>query len=176
MINIGIDPGVNGGIAIIDNGHIEAIKCPDTVKDMADVIKDAKWDCVNMFCIIEKVHSMPGQGVRSVFTFGKNYGQWLGILAAHGVPYKEVPPQTWMKYYGAMPKDRTKRKNHLKHLAQSLHPNIKVTLKTSDAILLANWCREIAPDISDSPSATGFTQKAFKVQDTEYYKAHKDDG
>jgi len=162
MIHIGIDAGVNGGVAILDNGQMEAHGCPDTVKDMSDLIKDAKWDCLNMFCIIEKVHSMPKQGVRSVWTFGKNYGQWLGILAAHEIPYREIPPQTWMKFYGAMPKDRKKRKNHLKHLAQAICPNIKVTLKTADAILLANWCREIAPDLSESELSTGFVHKALK--------------
>ena len=112
-----------------------------------------------MFCVIEKVHSMPKQGVVSTFTFGKNYGQWLGILASNGVPYKEVTPQTWMKYYGAMPKDKPKRKKYLKHLAQSLYPNIKITLKTADAVLIAHWCRQIAPDISDSPVGAGFIKK-----------------
>jgi len=159
MINIGIDPGVGGGVAVIENGHIEAFNCHDTVKDMADYISQRKWDCINTFCIIEKVHSMPGQGVVSVFTFGKNYGQWLGILASNGVPYKEVTPQTWMKFYGAMPKDRSKRKKYLKHLAQSLYPNIKITLKTADAVLLAHWCSQIAPDISDSPVGAGFIKK-----------------
>ena len=47
MIHIGIDAGVNGGIAILDNGHIETHNCPDTVKDMSDIIKLAKWDCLN---------------------------------------------------------------------------------------------------------------------------------
>ena len=164
MIHIGIDAGVNGGVAILDNGQMEAHGCPDTVKDMSDLIKDAKWDCLNMFCIIEKVHSMPKQGVRSVWTFGKNYGQWLGILAAHEIPYREITPQTWMKFYGAMPKDRKKRKNHLKHLAQGICPHLKVTLKTADAILLANWCREIAPDLSESELATGFVHKSFKEE------------
>ena len=102
---------------------------------------------------------MPKQGVVSVFTFGKNYGQWLGILASNGVPYKEVTPQTWMKYYGAMPKDKAKRKKHLKHLAQSLYPNIKITLKTADAVLIAHWCKQIEPDISDSPVGAGFIKK-----------------
>jgi crossover junction endodeoxyribonuclease RuvC len=159
MINIGIDPGVGGGVAVIENGYIEAFNCHDTVKDMADYINKHRWDCINMFCVIEKVHSMPKQGVVSTFTFGKNYGQWLGILASNGVPYKEVTPQTWMKYYGAMPKDKPKRKKYLKHLAQSLYPNIKITLKTADAVLIAHWCRQIAPDISDSPVGAGFIKK-----------------
>jgi crossover junction endodeoxyribonuclease RuvC len=147
MISIGIDPGVNGGVAIIDDKWkdkaIEAVKCPDTIKDMADYLNVHCYDNIKTLCIIEKVHSFPGQGVRSVFTFGKNYGQWLGILASHDIPYKEVPPQTWMKHYGAMPRDKGQRKRHLKHLAQSLYPSIKVTLYNSDAILLANYSKMV---------------------------------
>ena len=52
MINIGIDPGVSGGVAVIENGYIEAFNCHDTVKDMADYIKKHRWDCINMFCVI----------------------------------------------------------------------------------------------------------------------------
>ena len=148
MISIGIDPGVNGGVAIIDDKWkdkaIEAVKCPDTIKDMADYLNVHCYDNIKALCIIEKVHSFPGQGVRSVFTFGKNYGQWLGILASHDIPYKEVPPQTWMKHYGAMPRDRGQRKRHLKHLAQSLYPSIKVTLYNADAILLANYSKMLS--------------------------------
>jgi len=157
MIHIGIDPGINGGIAVIENGQIEAVKCMDTIKDMADHI--ASLGCTKLFCIIEKVHAMPGNGVVSMFKFGMNYGQWLAILASHNIPYKEVPPQTWMKFYGALPKDRTKRKNHLKHLAQSLYPSIKITLKTADAILIAHWCKQIAPDLNESALGGGFVQK-----------------
>ena len=166
MINIGIDPGVNGGVAIIENGQIETTGRPETVKDMADYIEAAKWDCINMFCIIERVHSMPGQGVASTFKFGMNYGQWLGILASLRVPYKEVTPQMWMKYYGSLPKDKKARKTRLKHLAQSLYPSINVTLKTADAILLANYCKQVAPDISESPLSAGF----IKMTNTEAAK------
>ena len=145
MISIGIDVGKNGGIAIIDpiseDSPLKAFKCPDTVRDMQKLVEWFKWDSRDSMTVIEKVHSMPAQGVKSVFTFGKNFGQWLGILAAFEIPYIEVTPQKWMKYYGAMPRDKKDRKNHLKHLAQSLYPSDKVTLYTADAILMAHYCR-----------------------------------
>ena len=145
MISIGIDPGINGGVCILDskprNTTINADKCPKTVKDMADYLSLHVWDSKQSLCIIEKVHSFPGQGVVSTFTFGKNYGQWLGILASLDIPYIEVPPKNWMKFYGAMPKDKKERKNHLKHLAQGIIPQVKVTLYIADAILLANYCK-----------------------------------
>ncbi len=97
---------------------------------------------IQKFAIIESVHSMPKQGVKSVFTFGKGYGQWLGILASHEIPYTQVSPQKWMKFYGSLPKEKKDRKNHLKHLAQQRFPNLNITLATADAVLLANYLKE----------------------------------
>ena len=90
--------------------------------------------------VIESVHSMPGQGVKSTFTFGTNYGMWLGILASLQVPYIQVSPTKWMNIYGPRPKDKTARKNYLKHLAQQRYPKLPITLATADAILLAHYC------------------------------------
>ena len=141
---IGIDPGINGGIAFIYNDTYYAKKTPPTVSEMADeliVLKDMGPN-LPMYSCIEAVHSMPKQGVKSVFTFGKGYGQWLGILATLRIPYIQVTPHKWMKHYGSMPKDKNDRKNHLKHLAQQRYPDQKITLATADAMLIANYMRE----------------------------------
>ena len=143
-IFIGIDPGKAGGFAFIYDDIYIAKKTPNTVSEIAIEIGAIKLIApdVSIYAIIEHVHSMPGQGVKSVFTFGKGYGQWLGILATLKIPYIEVTPNKWMKYYGAMPKEKKDRKNHLKHLAQQRFPNIDITLATSDAILICNYLRE----------------------------------
>ena len=47
--------------------------------------------------VIEKVHSMPGQGVSSTFSFGTGYGQLQGLLAGLGIPFELVTPQAWKK-------------------------------------------------------------------------------
>ena len=141
---IGIDPGKSGGIAMIYQDLLYVAKCPDTVHDMVDEMYkpieliDGE---TKSFCAIELVHSMPGQGVRSMFTFGQNYGNWLGILATLQIPYTIVSPSKWMKSYGSMPKDKKARKNHLKQLAQQAWPKHKITLATADAVLLAQYAR-----------------------------------
>lgn len=57
--------------------------------------------------IVEKVHSMPGQGVASTFKFGKGYGSLLGILAGLSIPVELVTPQAWKKIVLAgSPKDK----------------------------------------------------------------------
>ena len=141
---IGIDPGINGGIAIIYNDAYTVQKCPNTIQEMADVIITLKDQAPNlpMYAIIEKCHSMPGNSGRSMFTFGCNYGQWLGILAVLRIPYIEVIPNKWMKHYGSMPKERKDRKNHIKHLAQQRYPDVKITLATADAMLIAHYLKE----------------------------------
>ena len=141
---IGIDPGIKGGIAFIYNDTYNARPTPSTVGGMADELIKLKQMGPNiaMYCAIEAVHSFPGQGVASTFKFGMNYGQWLGILATLKIPYIQVTPHKWMKNYGAMPKEKKDRKNHIKHLAQQRFPDVGITLATSDAMLIANYMRE----------------------------------
>ena len=145
MVYVGIDVGINGGICLLepDINNIEIYSCPNTIRDMSDILDDTLFSDCNTRVVIEKVHAFPNQGVTSMFNFGKNFGSWLGILNGLRIPYIEVSPQKWMKYYGSMPKERKVRKNHLKGLAQSLYPREKITLKTADAVLLARYCQEI---------------------------------
>ena len=140
-IYIGIDPGKSGGVCFLNGDDIRVCKCPATIHDMVNEIEIAN-DIGVCSAVVEKVHSMPGQGVRSVWTFTENYAHWCAILATLKVRYVLVPPYTWMKFYGSMPKDKRKRKNYLKQLAQQLYPNIKVTLATADAILLAHYLQQ----------------------------------
>ena len=143
-IFIGIDPGVKGGIACIYNDTYYAATCPNTIASMAKKLTTIKaiGPDIPVYCVIEHVHSFPGNSGRSMFTFGCNYGQWLGILATLKIPYIEVTPYKWMKHYPKAPRDKKDRKNYYKHLAQQRFPDIDITLATSDAILKANYLRE----------------------------------
>ena len=104
------------------------------------MLDDIAKDYSQPIAIIEAVHSMPGNSGRSMFTFGTNYGIWLGLLAAYPIPYRQVTPSKWIGHYGTMPKIKTARKNHLKHLAQQRYPDLHITLATADAILIAHYC------------------------------------
>lgn len=102
---IGIDPGVNGGIATIKGTELRLVKrCPHVkiktktdydVQGMADIIKP--YSGLNACIHLELVHSFPGQGVTSMFNFGKGYGMWLMAAAAYGMPIFLVTPQQWKK-------------------------------------------------------------------------------
>ena len=47
--------------------------------------------------ILERVGAMPGQGVTSVFSFGRSVGLVEGVLAARNFPVSIVTPQVWQK-------------------------------------------------------------------------------
>jgi crossover junction endodeoxyribonuclease RuvC len=146
MIYLGIDPGKGGGIAAIrfepDGGQGEleyhdAYPMPETEKDVFAVIENLPRRG-GIFALIERVHAMPKQGVTSSFTFGKGYGFLRCSLIACGIPFEEVTPQKWQKAMGCLSKGE---KNITKARAQQLFPEIKVTHKIADALLIAEHCR-----------------------------------
>lgn len=97
MIYIGIDPGKKGGIGIIDG---ETASCqPLTEEGLISAIRIAAATDDSTKCCVEKVGAMPGQGVTSMFTFGKGCGFIEGVLRSFDIPYQLVPPQTWKKEF-----------------------------------------------------------------------------
>ncbi len=137
---IGIDPGVRGGIAIITaNGSVELHKMPGTPLDLYELLVAYP----TAIAILERVHSMPKQGVSSTFKFGVNYGWCQMALAASGIRWEEVTPQKWQKEFSLiLPKlTKTEKKNAHKSRAQQLFPRIKITHAIADALLLAEYCR-----------------------------------
>ena len=144
---IGIDPGVSGGIAVIRcDGTIQAFKCPKSSEDMALLFQvcvgSTAPDKVRL--LMERVWARPGNAVRAAFTYGVNYGQWLGIASSNEIKMNTVIPTEWITWTGC-PKalKRNVRKKWLKERARELHPEVnKLTLATSDAILITEYARK----------------------------------
>jgi crossover junction endodeoxyribonuclease RuvC len=103
QISIGIDPGQNGGIAFIAGGASEAFPYSDEalIREMRKVksLKKEYGSSVQVRVCLEKVGAMPGQGVVSMFSFGKSAGFIEGVLQAFEIPYQLIPPQTWKKEF-----------------------------------------------------------------------------
>jgi len=146
MIYIGIDPGASGGIACIwESGQAECWKMPETERDVREVLW--QFNGFNLigssvepdsFAVIEQVGPMPGNGVTGMFKFGMNYGFLRGLLVALNIPFDEARPQKWQKAMGCLSKGD---KNVTKAKAQQLHPELKITHATADAILLAEYAK-----------------------------------
>ena len=138
-INIGIDPGQSGGIAIIyEDGSIVAEKMPETERDIWEFFYELKRTPAHIRAALEKVHAMPKQGVSSTFTFGKGYGALRMALIAAGIPFVDVTPQKWQ---GDLSCKTGGDKNVTKAKAQQMFPTIKFTHATADAALIAEWMR-----------------------------------
>lgn len=140
---IGIDPGKNGGIAVLGESIdpvcvYAAVKMPETERDILDFLNKEIQDARPVYAVIEKVHSSPQMGVVSAFTFGKGYGGLLMALTAHRVAFAEVAPRVWQKAIGCLSGGD---KNVTKRRAQQLFPNEKVTHATADCLLIAEFCR-----------------------------------
>ena len=143
MIYIGIDPGKNGGIAIIpDDNEIEVY--PFSEENLLDEIHyfSKGYACK---CVLEKVNAMPHQGVVSMFNFGQNYGFIQGVLKAYNIPFELVPPQKWKKEFSV-----TSDKNTSIEVAKRLFPqvNLKATERCkkdhdgmAEALLMAEYAR-----------------------------------
>lgn len=146
MTTIGIDPGVNGGIAWITDGKPCAEKMPDTLQDLWELVQSIKLDgpC---HAAIEQVHSSPQMGVKSAFTFGQGFGHLEMALTAAGIPFERVRPQVWQKALGCLTKGD---KNITKRKAQELFPSIKITHAIADSLLIAEYGRRVWSTLASS--------------------------
>lgn len=139
MLYLGIDPGVGGGLGLIDDlGHcVASAKMPETPRDLCDLVT-LWWRDADMRAAVEFVRATPQMGVTSAFTFGRGYGVICGVLAGVGLPHEEVRPQIWQRAIGCMTKGD---KNVSKAKAQQIFPNVKVTHAIADSLLIAEWLR-----------------------------------
>jgi membrane-associated phospholipid phosphatase len=143
---IGVDPGVSGGLAAInENGKLfGALRMPeddDGFLEAIEILSDGGKPAVAALELVSaglyrgKVGRM---GVTSAFTFG---GAWRGIrvaLRAWKVEVIDVRPVQWQTALNC----RTGGdKKVSKAFAEALFPDMHVTLATADALLLAEWCR-----------------------------------
>ena len=101
-IYVGIDPGQSGGMAFIQNNKVIALTPMILAGKFIDVRKTAEYindilNFENTVACIEKVHSMPGQGVSSSFKFGFVTGTMHGIIGTLGISLHLVTPQKWKK-------------------------------------------------------------------------------
>ena len=142
---IGIDCGVNGGIAFSSNGGtVSTINMPDTLDKLRH---ELSYFSMSGRCIayVEDVPPFVGTNrpAARIFKLAKNYGEVLGVLTGLHIDYETVRPVKWMRAIGAgKRKDHAsdnKWKNHLKEIAQSFYPSIKPTLKTADALLILQY-------------------------------------
>lgn len=113
MIVLGIDPGLSGGWAVvefradgsqdvIDVGRIPAARGRVLIGELLADVRSTIG--APDLAVIEQVRSRPGQGVSSMFTFGRALGALEAMCEALGWPLDDITPATW-KAALSLPKD-----------------------------------------------------------------------
>jgi len=94
---IGIDPGKKGAIAFLNIDDLQESFVVDFIDyfHVAEIITKYRNDIE--IAIIERVGAMPGQGVKSMFSFGENYGFYFGVLYANQIPCKAISSNSWRR-------------------------------------------------------------------------------
>jgi crossover junction endodeoxyribonuclease RuvC len=155
---IGIDPGLDGAIAILTAQGVELFDTPTvTVKKSSGKGTKREYDVSamrvildgrqNHMVVIEKSQAFPDQGAVSNFSTGHGYGLWRGLIVGLGLGYEAVSPRTWKK---AMGLDSDKKRSIL--LAKQLFPATADQYKLprgrvdsldgrAEALLMAEWMR-----------------------------------
>lgn len=125
MIFIGIDPGLTGGVVVMDEASkiLAAYRMPTVqvkkgrreydAQACAKVIEQAAALGRGVMIYSELVHARPhvapvdpddegeseknqqGHGTIAAFRLGYGFGLWNGLAAGAGVPFATIPPQVW---------------------------------------------------------------------------------
>jgi len=168
---LAIDPGRSGAVVLFGRNTLEVRRDFKEEYDIVRAVQELAPTATE--AVIEFVAAMPGQGVTSMFSFGKWFGVARGALGAAGFHlagkrkdrkiegfdapdydrhYIEVVPFRWQRYYRDTLKiDREdefdSRAICLKLLPQSA-PFLqrKKDHNTADALLIALW-RQINPEV-----------------------------
>ena len=153
---IGIDPGLSGGIAILDDLKIFDIfdmpimsegKKKKNQLNSAQLVNIIKKNIISngdTFLIVEQVSAMPGQGVTSMFNFGQTFGSIKGICAALNLPIFFVRPAKWKKHFDLINSSKDASRTKVIEMYPSISPRLtkKKDVNKADAILIARYFRD----------------------------------
>ena len=150
---VGIDPGLSGAIAIMENNKVLSIfdmpimaegKKNKKQLNSAQLVKIIKENIKmedEVAVVVEQVNAMPGQGVTSMFNFGQTFGAIKGMCAALNLPIFFVRPSKWKKHFelinSSKDSSRTKAIEMYPKLSNQLAK--KKDVNKSDAILIARF-------------------------------------
>jgi crossover junction endodeoxyribonuclease RuvC len=105
---MGIDPGIAGGISFLSlGGEVVQVapmpvlkgkgKTELDVTRLVGLIQSVLARHEIRLVAVERVHSMPKQGVSSTFSFGRHFGEILGTIKTLGLPLELPLPQAWKR-------------------------------------------------------------------------------
>ena len=150
---IGIDPGLSGAIAILENKNVLKLfdmpvmaegkknKKQLNSAQLVNIIKENINKSDDVAVVVEQVNAMPGQGVTSMFNFGQTFGAIKGVCAALNLPIFFVRPSKWKKYFELINSSKDSSRTKVIEMYPSLSSQLskKKDVNKSDAILIARY-------------------------------------
>ena len=153
---IGIDPGLSGAIAVMEDNKVLNIFDIPVMSEgkknkrqlnsalLVNLLKKNINKEEEVAVVVEQVNAMPGQGVTSMFNFGQTFGALKGICAALELPIFFVRPSKWKKHFELInsSKDASRTKAIEMYPKLSSQLSKKKDVNKSDAILIARFFSE----------------------------------
>ena len=153
MMVIGIDPGLSGAIAILEDKKVLNIldmpvmtegkknKRQINSAQLVNIIKKNIHKTDEISVVVEQVNAMPGQGVTSMFNFGQTFGAIKGVCAALELPIFFIRPSKWKKHFELINSSKDASRTKAIEMYPSLSDKLskKKDVNKSDAILIARY-------------------------------------
>jgi crossover junction endodeoxyribonuclease RuvC len=150
---LGIDPGINGGLAIVDididsTVLVDAIDIPITgvgAKTRVDVLAIRDWILAHQprHALIERAGVMPKQGISSGFKYGRAVGSLEAVIACCEVPMTIIEPTVWKKFHQLRGGEKEASRQRALQLFPAAHRLLsrKMDHGRAEAALIAMVCR-----------------------------------
>ena len=150
---IGIDPGLSGAIAVLENNKVLNIFDIPVMSEgkknkrqlnsalLVNLLRENIINNEEVAVVVEQVNAMPGQGVTSMFNFGQSFGILKGICSAMHLPVYYVRPAKWKKYFNLINSEKDASRTR----AIEIFPYFSAQLSRkkdnnkADAILIASF-------------------------------------
>lgn len=148
---LAIDPGLRGALALLIDGEFASVadmplgrkKSGRNQVDagaLSDLLVQLKPQVTKLYCTIELVSAMPGQGVSGMFSMGDSFGVARALAAIHADQVSFVMPGVWKTRMGL-----NKDKEYSRSCARNMFPAARGFLERkkdegrAEALLLAAY-------------------------------------
>lgn len=152
MMVLGVDPGIEGAWAAIDNGRLVALSKLPTAGDgtsrmvSGTLLADALMGFMQVEgpisrVVVERVSARPGQGVSSMFRFGRAVGVIDGVIGGLNLPIQYVTPGVWKRHFGLPAEKEAARQLAIQTWPDIAHLafRLKSDHGKAEAALIALW-------------------------------------
>jgi len=147
---LGGDPGKSGCIVVIDTegNFVDQIsgqwEIEERVRTLDNLLREGMYTPI--FALVGRVWAVrkndTRQGASTMFKFGQSYGEMKALVEVFCRKNEEIIPQTWQK--AILGETNKGDKKICKAAASKLFPDVKVTLRNCDALLLGELARRHA--------------------------------